>query len=75
MNNLYERILNCTLLGNDPAAVYVDAVDARNGEHRNIMYSSAKVIGSGSFGMVFAALLDGQHEVPSRKCCRIRDIR
>ncbi|VUZ44494.1 unnamed protein product [Hymenolepis diminuta] len=51
--------------GNEP--VHVDAVDAVTGEHRRIMYNNAKVIGSGSFGMVFVALLDGEREVAIKK--------
>ena len=47
--------------------MYVDAVDAVTGEHRLIMYKNAKVIGSGSFGMVFVALLDGEREVAIKK--------
>lgn len=31
------------------------------------MYSNAKVIGSGSFGMVFIALLEGDQEVAIKK--------
>ncbi|VDL60924.1 unnamed protein product [Hymenolepis diminuta] len=50
---------------NEP--VHVDAVDAVTGEHRRIMYNNAKVIGSGSFGMVFVALLDGEREVAIKK--------
>ncbi|VDK37024.1 unnamed protein product [Taenia asiatica] len=51
--------------GNEP--VYVDAVDAVTGEHRRIMYNNPRVIGSGSFGMVFVALLDGEREVAIKK--------
>uniref|UniRef100_A0A5K3EP25 Protein kinase domain-containing protein n=1 Tax=Mesocestoides corti TaxID=53468 RepID=A0A5K3EP25_MESCO len=51
----------------DTEPVYVDAIDAATGEHIKIMYSGAKVIGSGSFGMVFVALLDGEREVAIKK--------
>lgn len=54
-----------SLPGNEP--VYVEAVDAVTGEHRRIMYNNPKVIGSGSFGMVFFALLDGEREVAIKK--------
>lgn len=45
----------------------MDAVDAVTGEHRRIMYNNSRVIGSGSFGMVFVALLDGEREVAIKK--------
>ncbi|KAH9279746.1 Protein kinase shaggy [Echinococcus granulosus] len=48
-------------------SVHVDAVDAVTGEHRRIMYNNSRVIGSGSFGMVFVALLDGEREVAIKK--------
>ncbi|BHF84745.1 hypothetical protein SprV_0902789700 [Sparganum proliferum] len=47
--------------------VWVEAVDAVGGNHIRIMYSNAKAIGSGSFGMVFVALLNGEQEVAIKK--------
>ncbi|VDL89324.1 unnamed protein product [Schistocephalus solidus] len=47
--------------------VWVEAVDAVTGNHVRIMYSNAKAIGSGSFGMVFVALLNGEQEVAIKK--------
>nr|VZI42450.1 unnamed protein product [Spirometra erinaceieuropaei] len=61
-----------THLKNDSSSVndqpvWVEAVDAVGGNHTRIMYSNAKAIGSGSFGMVFVALLNGEQEVAIKK--------
>ncbi len=47
--------------------VWVAAVNATSGEQARIMYSNSKVIGSGSFGMVFSAKLNGECEVAIKK--------
>ncbi|VEL33623.1 unnamed protein product [Protopolystoma xenopodis] len=46
---------------------WVDAIQADNGSQTRIMYSNAKPIGNGSFGMVFHAFLGDQKEVAIKK--------
>lgn len=54
----------------DAQQVWVDAIHSATGDSVRIMYSDARIIGSGSFGMVFVALLGGDQEVAIKKVLR-----
>lgn len=49
----------CTAIDDPHKVVKVIASDGKSGETRNISYSNCKVVGNGSFGVVFSAKIVG----------------
>lgn len=54
--------LTCTSAADDPnKVVTVTASDGKSGNEKSISYTSCKVVGNGSFGVVFAAKMLGTY--------------